>query len=164
MVEMKPQRPPWAGPLEKLMALKPVSQVMSKTMHLIDVPLLRLTKGRLSIAWGFPVVLLTTTGAKSGRRRTVPLLYVDRGEDEIAIIGTRFGNTKHPAWYHNLNADPTCQVEIKGRSWMASSRFANEDERAEIWSQAVRNYSGYDVYKNWTEGRVPPVLILTPEN
>ncbi len=163
MAEMKAQRPPWAAPIEKLLTLKPVSQAMAKTMHHIDTPLLRLSRGRLSIGWGYPVMLLTTTGAKSGRERTVPLLYVDRGDDEVAVIGTRFGNTKHPAWYHNLNANPSCTVEIKGRKWQASSRSANEDERAEIWRQAVANYSGYDKYKEWTEGRVPPVLILTPE-
>ena len=163
MAELKAQRPPWAGPLEKLLAIKPVSKFMSKTLHLVDVPLLRLTQGRLSFVWGYPVMLLTTTGAKSGRRRTVPLLYVDRSDDEIAIIGTCFGNTKHPAWYHNLNAEPSCKVEIAGRAWGASSRSANEDERAEIWAQAMRNFSGFDVYLGWTEGRVPPVLILTPD-
>ena len=74
-------------------------------MHLVDRPLLRLTRGRLSFASGYPVLLLTTTGAKSGRSRTIPLLYVEWG-DGIAIIGTRFGSTRHPGWYHNLRADP----------------------------------------------------------
>ena len=162
MTEGKRHRPIWAGPLEAVITKKPVSQLLSKTMHRIDKPLLRLSRGRLSMAYGYPVLMLTTTGARSGKPRTVPLLYVDRGGDEVAIIGTRFGNTKHPAWYHNLRAKPEATVEINGRRWTASSRDADDDERAAIWAEAARNYSGYDKYEAWTEGRRVPVLVLSP--
>ena len=142
---------------------KSVAWFLSKTLHLVDTPLLRLARGRISIGWGYPVLLLTTTGARTARQRTVTLLYIDRGDDEVAVIGSHFGRPKHPAWYHNLNADPTCTVEIRGRRWRATSRSANRDERVEIWAQALHLYAGYEKYLEWTEGRVPPVLILTPE-
>jgi deazaflavin-dependent oxidoreductase (nitroreductase family) len=160
-VEMR--RSPLAGAVELLVTRKPVAWVLSKTLHLFDTPLLRLTKGRISIGWGYPVLLLTTTGAKTGRQRTVTLLYVDRGDDEVAVIGSHFGRRDHPAWYHNLNSDPACRVAIGRRTWRAVSRPADPDERAEIWAQALHLYAGYDKYLEWTEGRVPPVLILKPE-
>ena len=163
MSHVELRRPPLAGVVELLVTRKPVAWFLSKTLHLIDTPLLRLTRGRISIGWGYPVLLLTTTGAKTGRKRTVTLLYIDRGDDEVAVIGSHFGRPDHPAWYHNLNADPACTVVIGRRNWPATSRLADSDERAEIWAQALHLYAGYDKYLEWTEGRVPPVLILTPQ-
>ena len=157
----KRHRPPWAPALETLTRRRVVARgILSKTMHHIDVPLLKLSRGRLSMTFGYPVLLLTTLGVKSHRSRTVPLLYVDRGSNAVAIIGTSFGSTKHPAWYYNLKAEPDCTVEIKGQHWRATAREATPEEREEIWAQAVRNYSGYEAYKDWTEGRVPPIFVL----
>ena len=163
MSDVELRRSPLAGVVEMLGTCRPVAWFLSKTLHFVDTPLLRLIRGRVSIGWGYPVLLLTTTGGRSGRQRTVTLLYVDRGDDEVAVIGSHFGRPDHPAWFHNLNADPACGVEIGRRKWRAASRLADSDERAEIWAQALQLYAGYDKYLEWTEGRVPPVLILTPE-
>lgn len=132
---------------------------LRKVMHRIDRPLLRLTGGRFSFARDLPILLLTTTGAKSGRSRTVPLLYIET-DDAIAVIGSRFGSTKHPAWYHNLRADPRATVEIKGQRTARVARPADDDERAEIWSRAVRMYSGYDKYAQRANRKIP-VMVLT---
>ena len=131
-----------------------------RVMHRIDVPLLRLTCGRFSSASRYPVLLLTTTGAKSGKKRTIPLLYVERGES-VAVIGTRFGSTKHPGWYHNLRARPEATVTIKGKSMMCSAREAEGDERAEIWNEATQIYSGYEKYAPHANRKIP-VMVLTP--
>ena len=131
-----------------------------KVMHRVDRPLLRLTSGRVSFASNYPVLLLTTTGAKSGKPRAVPLLYVDRG-DSVAVIGTRFGSTRHPGWYHNLRARPEAAVEIKGERRTYTAREAEGDERAEIWAQAAAMYPGYDIYAP-RAGRKVPVMVLTP--
>ncbi len=139
---------------------RPGASFFRRTMHLVDRPLLRLTGGRLSFASGYPVLLLTTTGAKSGKPRTVPLLYVEWGNG-IAVIGTRFGSTRHPGWYHNLRARPEATVEIKGERRTYSAREAEGDERAEIWERAVRMYSGYETYGS-RAGRKIPVMVLTP--
>jgi len=130
-------------------------------MHRIDRPLLRLTGGRLSFAYGYPVLLLTTTGAKSGKRRTVPLLYIRRGAD-LAIIGTRFGSTHHPGWYYNLREDSDATVEIRGEKTRYTAREATEEERADAWARAVRMYSGYARYEPRAQRRIP-VMILTPQ-
>ncbi len=89
------RRPWWDRLIVRIVSSRPGASFFRKTMHLIDRPLLRLTRGRLSFASGYPVLLLTTTGAKSGKPRTIPLLYIERG-DSLAVIGTRFGSTRHP--------------------------------------------------------------------
>ncbi len=141
---------------------RPGASIFRRTMHLVDRPLLRLTRGRLSFASGYPVLLLTTTGAKSGRSRTIPLLYVE-WDDGIAIIGTRFGSTRHPGWYHNLRALPEATVEIKGERRTCTAREAEGDERAEIWKRAVSMYSGYEKYGP-RAGRKIAVMVLTPSS
>ncbi len=159
--DTKPHRPVWAPALEALTSRRFIARgILSKIAHRIDGPLLKLSRGRLSLTFGYPVLLLTTLGVKSHRYHTVPLLFVDREDDAVAIIGTSFGSTKHPAWYYNLVAEPICTVEIKGRRWQTTAREATPDEREKIWAQAARNYSGYDAYKDWTGGRIPPVFIL----
>ncbi len=163
MTGVELRRSPLAGAVELLVTRKSVAWLLSKTLHFVDSPLLRLTSGHVSLGWGYPVLLLTTTGAKSERQRTVTLLYVDRGDDEVAVIGSHFGRPDHPAWFHNLNADPVCIVQIGRRKWRARSRVVDADERAEIWAQALYLYAGYDKYLEWTKGRLPPVLILMPE-
>ena len=103
----------WQRLLVLVVSSKPAAAALRQVMHRIDRPLLRLSRGRLSIVAAYPVLLLTTVGARSGKRRTVPLLYVRCGSG-FAIIGTRFGSTHHPGWYYNLCADPVAIVEING--------------------------------------------------
>jgi deazaflavin-dependent oxidoreductase (nitroreductase family) len=153
-------RPLWQRATVGVVRTRVGASFFRKVMHRIDRPLLRLTKGRVSFASSYPVLLLTTTGAKSGKQRTVPLLYVRRGDD-VAIIGTRFGSTHHPGWYHNLRARPEATVEIRGRRQRCVAREANEDERAEIWQRAVDMYSGYGRYEPRARRRIP-IMVLTP--
>jgi deazaflavin-dependent oxidoreductase (nitroreductase family) len=139
---------------------RPGAWLVSRTVHRIDPLLLRLSGGRLSTAQGFPVLLLTTTGAKSGQPRTLPLLYVEHG-DGVAIIASRFGNKRHPGWYHNLRAHPKATVEIKGHARGCEARPATEAEREQIWAQAIAIYPGYERYKA-RAGRKIPIMVLTP--
>ena len=130
-------RPWWDRLRVSIVSSRAVAPFLRKTMHLADRPLLRLTRGRLSLASGYPVLLLTTTGAKSGKPRTIPLLYVECG-DGIAIVGTRFGSTRHPGWYHNLRARPEATVQIRGERRAYIAREANDDEREEIWARVAK--------------------------
>jgi deazaflavin-dependent oxidoreductase (nitroreductase family) len=155
------QRTPlWNRIASGIASSRPGAWLFSRTIHHIDPLLLRLSAGRLSTAQGFPVLLLTTTGAKTGRLRTLPLLYVAHG-DGVAIIASRFGNRHHPGWYHNLRANPRATVEIKGKSRECTARPATEAERAEIWARAVVVYPGYERYKE-RAGRQIPIMVLTP--
>ena len=160
MEPRKPRRPPWHWLIAPIASWPPVAALSRRTLHLLDRPLMRLTGGRVSSVSGYPSLLLTTTGAKSGLPRTVPLLYVETGEG-IAIIGSRFGSRRHPGWYHNLRADPRAVVEIRGESGKYTAREATEDERAEVWRRAVEMYPGYEKYRS-RAGRAIPVIVLTP--
>jgi deazaflavin-dependent oxidoreductase (nitroreductase family) len=153
-------RPRWQRLLVPVVSSRAGAALLRKVMHRIDRPLLRLTRGRLSFVAAYPALLLTTTGARSGKERTVPLLYVRCG-DGYAIIGTRFGSTHHPGWYYNLSAHPQATVEIDGVRHACVARAADEAERAEIWARAVRMYSGYKRYATRTH-RTIPMLILEP--
>jgi deazaflavin-dependent oxidoreductase (nitroreductase family) len=160
MTADKPKRPPWHWLISPIGSSGPGAAFFRRTLHLLDRPLMRLTGGRVSSVVGYPSLLLTTTGAKSGQPRTVPLLYVEL-DDRIGIIGSRFGSAKHPGWYHNLRADPRAEVQIKGQRRACTAREADEDERAEIWARAVKMYPGYDRYKA-RAGRRIPVFVLEP--
>ena len=108
---------------------------------------------------GIPTLQLTTTGARSGKQLTVPLLYV-RHNDGVVVIGTRFGSTKHPGWYYNLRNQPRARVRVKGERYAVTARAATAEERDQIWPQAVRIYPGYDKYLDRVGGREVPIFIL----
>ena len=155
------QAPWYARALLPIVTSRIGASFFRKWMHRVDVPLLRMTGGRISFASAYPVLLLTTTGAKSGKERTVPLLYVER-DDGFAVIGTRFGSQQHPGWYHNLRKEPEAVVEIKGKRYECTSRETDGDERVEIWKAASQMYEGYDAYAPRTKRKVP-VIVLTPK-
>ncbi len=153
-------RPLWQRLIVAVVSSKLGAAISRKVMHRLDRPMLRLTRGRFSFVSAYPTLLLTTKGARSGRPRTVPLLYV-RTAWGIAVIGTRFGSTRHPGWYHNLRAHPEATVEITGKREAYIARAADDAERREIWKRAVRMYSGYERYAARAR-RVIPVIILSP--
>jgi F420H(2)-dependent quinone reductase len=107
---------------------------------------------------GAPMLLLDHVGAKSGTRRTSPLLYVEHGGD-VAIIGSKGGNPKHPAWFHNLKANPDTTVQIGTEKRKVRARVANETEREQLWRKAVAAYSGYRGYQERTNRKIPIVIL-----
>jgi deazaflavin-dependent oxidoreductase (nitroreductase family) len=155
------ERPWWQRRIVAVVSSRPGAAVFRQVAHRIDRPLLQLSGGRLSLSSAYPVLLLTTIGAKSNKRRTMPLLYVRRGQD-LAVIGTRFGSTHHPGWSYNLRAHPEATVRIRGATERYRAREATEDEHAEVWARAVEMYSGYARYEPRARRRIP-VFILTPK-
>jgi deazaflavin-dependent oxidoreductase (nitroreductase family) len=153
-------RPLWQRLIVAVVSSKLGAAISRKVMHRFDRPMLRLTRGRFSFVSAYPTLLPTTKGARSGRPRTVPLLFV-RTAGGIAVIGTRFGSTRHPGWYHNLRAHPEATLQIDGVLGAYLARVADETERAEIWERAVRMYSGYERYAARAR-RTIPVMILHP--
>jgi deazaflavin-dependent oxidoreductase (nitroreductase family) len=141
------------------------SKLAARLLPRIDRMVLRLSGNRFtlsSVVSHVPVVMLTTTGAKSGLARTVPLLAFPDG-DKIVLIASSFGNTKHPAWYLNLRANPQALLAFHGepaRPYVA--REASEAERKVYWQRAASAYPGYNSYKERTAGREIPVLVLEP--
>jgi deazaflavin-dependent oxidoreductase (nitroreductase family) len=128
----------------------------------IDRRLMPLTRGRLSTGLGQPIVLLHVRGARSGIERTVPLLATKTG-DTVLIVASKAGAIKHPAWYHNVRANPDVEVTIDGRRRpMRAAIAAESEERDRLWEVVCDNYNGYATYQRRAAGRVIPVVSLTP--
>lgn len=120
----------------------------------LNVPLYRLTRGRLfGRVGGSPVVLLTTTGRKSGEKRTAPVIFMRDG-DSLVVIGSNAGNTRAPAWALNLVADPDAEVQVGGDSWRVRARVAEGEERADLWKRFTGQYSGFDDYQGATARKI----------
>ncbi|HEX9966952.1 MAG TPA: nitroreductase family deazaflavin-dependent oxidoreductase, partial [Solirubrobacterales bacterium] len=117
----------------------------------LNVPLYRISRGRLGgrIA-DAPVLLLTTTGRKSGEPRTVPVVYLDDG-GRISVIGSNAGHGRTPAWSLNLQANPEAEIEFGRRRQRVRARVAEGEERAELWRKHVEQYSGFDEYEARTD-------------
>jgi deazaflavin-dependent oxidoreductase (nitroreductase family) len=107
---------------------------------------------------GAPMVLLHTVGARSGEERVNPLVYQADG-DRIAIFGSKAGAPTHPAWYHNLLADPDVTVELGPDTVPMRARVAEPDERERIWFRQKEIMPGFADYEANTT-RVIPVVIL----
>lgn len=106
-----------------------------------------------------PLLLLTTTGAKSGRKHTTPLVY-QRDGDRIVIFGSKGGAPSHPAWYHNLVANPRATVELAGETFEATAVTAEGAERERIWSAQKEIMPGFAEYEAKTDRQIP-VIVLT---
>jgi deazaflavin-dependent oxidoreductase (nitroreductase family) len=106
-----------------------------------------------------PILLLHHVGAKSGKRRVSPLIYVPDGED-VVVIASKGGVDKHPAWYHNLRAHPDTLVELprEGKR-RVRARVAEGPERERLWGKAVAIYKPYAEYQTYTERQIPVVVL-----
>ena len=106
------------------------------------------------------VLLLTTTGRKSGKRWTTPLFYLPDGE-RMVIVASFAGSPQHPTWYLNLRAQPQAEVELGRERKRVVARTADEAERAQLWPRLVEMYKNYADYQTKTT-RTIPVVILEP--
>ncbi len=105
-----------------------------------------------------PMLLLEHTGAKSGTRRTIPLLYVEDGDD-IVLVASKGGYPKHPAWFHNLRANPETTIQVGSGRRAVRARVATAAERERLWPVAVAAYSGYADYQRKAEREIPLVIL-----
>ena len=105
-----------------------------------------------------PMLLLDHVGAKSNTRRTSPLVYVRDG-DAVVIVASKGGHPKHPAWYHNLRANPETTVLIGRERRDVRARVARADERGRLWDKAVQTYGGYRGYQERTDREIPLVVL-----
>lgn len=108
---------------------------------------------------GRQVLILTTTGARSGVRHEAPLAYTRAGDD-IVVVASMGGGPRNPAWYHNLVVNPTVTVEVDGRRFEASARVAPADERRRLYDAHAEVHPGFRDYEGRTE-RVIPVVVLS---
>ena len=127
----------------------------------LNVPLYRLSGGRLMGKVGrAPVLLLTTTGRKSGQSRTAPVLYLADGE-RLVVIGSNAGYERPPAWALNLEAHPEAEVQVGSRRRAVRGRIAEGEEREDLWRRANAQYGGFEEYRERTDRKIR-VFVLEP--
>jgi F420H(2)-dependent quinone reductase len=132
---------------------------MLKASGKLNVPLYRASRGRLFGKVGqAPVLLLTTTGRRSGQPRCAPVVYLADGE-RVIVIGSNAGNERAPAWSLNLTENPSAEVQAGSKRWRVRARIAEGEERSELWRAMNEQYSGFDSYSART-ARDIPVFVL----
>src|ERR1700737_4072240 len=151
----------------RLLSTGPGSAMHRTLIAPLDAPLMPLTRGHVHFAKGtIPLVVLRTTGARSGVQRDVPLAYFTDGDDVI-LIASNYGQAKHPSWYSNLLKHPACQLFADGRSDRGGNFTASPTEGADhnrLFELAEGYASNFTTYAANTNGvRTIPVLRLTPE-
>jgi deazaflavin-dependent oxidoreductase (nitroreductase family) len=116
--------------------------------------------GLLGSGLGLPMVLLTSTGRRSGRPRTVPLTGFLDGLD-VVVVASNGGRHLDPSWLGNLRAEPRAHVQVGSRTWAVLAREASADEAARLWPIVIGGFGGYGTYRSRTERQIP-LVILSP--
>jgi deazaflavin-dependent oxidoreductase (nitroreductase family) len=157
-----------ANPIQRFLrwsaATAPVSWLYLRVLHHIDRLSFRLTRGRHTLSgWlsGLPVIILTTTGAKTGQQRMSPVIGMPNG-DNLVVVASNWGQRHAPGWYYNLRAHPTATVTVGGVSRRVRAREAIGDERDRLWQRDLEIYPGRAAYERRAANRRIPVVMLTP--
>ena len=141
---------------------RPGTVYIKKVSPKLDPILLRASGGRVSSILVLPLLLLHTTGAKSGQPRVTPLVYFTDG-DRVVLMASNYGGQKAPAWYHNVRAHPEVTLEAGGVRARYRGEEATGEERERLWEMAKRVAKNYENYENLTAGiRQIPVMVFTP--
>lgn len=149
--------------VQRIVASRPGAWLFSKFLHVVDKPMFRVSGGRYtlpSLLAGLPVVMVTTTGRRSGEPRTMPLLAIPCGDD-LAIIGSNFGQVSTPGWVYNLEAFPHATIEYRGSSVDVAARRADDAEVDATFAMATTIYPGYAEYRRRADHREIRVFVLT---
>ncbi len=107
---------------------------------------------------GRPLLLLTTTGAKSGQPRTMPLVYTTDG-DKLVIIASKGGSDANPDWYHNLVANPEATVELPGETFRVRARQTEEEERRRLYDAQAAQMPAFADYEKKTTREIPLFVL-----
>jgi deazaflavin-dependent oxidoreductase (nitroreductase family) len=154
---------PWLNTLSWAARQRPVTWLLVNIGNKIDPYLMRASGGRVKSTINAPTVLLTHTGAKSGRKRTTPLGYFTDGDDVI-LIASRGGDRNHPAWYFNVRANPEVELFTKGGGGRYRAREAEGSERERLWDLATSFYPGFARYQERAGDRRIPVIVCSPRD
>lgn len=140
-----------------------LARAFARVLYRVDRPIIRASSGRTSLTsllTGLPIVELTTTGARSGLPRTMPVVGIPDG-DRLVLVASSYGSSQHPAWYHNLLAHPDCRVRFRGETRQMRAYEAEGEERDRLWALDLTVYPTRARYAEWS-GRRIPVMVLEP--
>lgn len=141
----------------QLRILKPLLRAFAR----LQVLLYKRTHGRWGSKFqGREICVVTMKGAKSGRRRDVPLMYVPYQEG-VLLVASLGGAARHPTWYYNLRAHPDIEVQLRDRHLKLRARQADADEKARLWPLCVERYPDYELYQRRTDRDIP-VFVCEP--
>ena len=139
--------------------MNPIPRLAFRGFAALHSRLYRASGGRLGgRVPGGSVLLLTTTGRQSGKRRTVPLGYFVEGDD-LVVVGSMGGAPIHPSWYHNLRAQPDVGVQVGRASRHMRARTATPEERARLWPRIIETAPAYGRYQQRTAREIPLVIL-----
>ena len=150
--------------IQRLAMIAWVTRAAAPLVQAVDRRLLAWNGDRwclTTLLTGLPVRRITTTGARSGLPRTLPLTALGEGE-RIVLIGSNFGRRRLPAWTHNLRLHPEARVHSAGSAEPFAARPASAEEYDRFWRRAVALYPGYDAYARRASPRVVPIFVLEP--
>jgi deazaflavin-dependent oxidoreductase (nitroreductase family) len=137
----------------------PIRAFLTRAFIGTHLALYRATGGRIGGSMGaLRVLLLTTTGRKSGRSRTAPLVYFEDG-DRLVVIGSKGGDPRDPLWWENLKANPEASVQVGATTRRVRARLASPEERARLWPRVKAENSAYAGYERKTRREIPVVLL-----
>lgn len=138
-----------------------VNRTLIRVITSLHKAIYRLTGGAVGgMMGGLPNLLLTTTGRKSGRQFTTPLLYLPDGADFV-VVASYGGNPRDPQWWQNLKVKPDAQVQVGSQLWSVRATEAGHQLKQKLWPVFCRHYPGYLQYQSRTD-RVSPLVVLTP--
>lgn len=133
--------------------------MLMRLMGKLHVGLYRLTSGRLGGSMrGASILLLTTKGRRTGKRRTTPLLYIKDG-DNVVIVASSGGSDRPPAWSLNLQHEPRATVRVKGETREMTAHVAPAEEKGRLWPVLTKMYPSYDSYQKKTAREIPVILL-----
>ncbi len=150
--------------MQRVASSKPGAWVFQRTLYPLDKLLFKASKGRITVPGlvaGLPVIMLTTTGAKTGKQRTMPLVGVPVG-DELVVIGSNYGQERTPGWVYNLEADPSATVAYRDNSVEVTARLASPEQTDEAFAAAAKVYPGYAKYRERASHRTIKAYVLDP--
>ncbi|HEY4826734.1 MAG TPA: nitroreductase family deazaflavin-dependent oxidoreductase [Solirubrobacteraceae bacterium] len=123
----------------------------------------RKTDGAEGHDWqGTTVLILTTTGRRSGEARSTPLIYGKHGDDYV-VVASKGGAEEHPSWYLNLSGQPEVDVQVRGDRFKAHARTAADDEKPELWRMMADRWPAYNEYQRKTRRDIPVVVLEREE-
>ena len=142
-------------------AVRPISWFYVRALDRIDHAVYRVTRGRGTFtSWvaGLPIVMLSTTGAKSGSRRTVPVVGVPH-DGSLVVIASNYGQDHNPAWYYNLRAHPEASIIFEGEQRDVVARELTGHERERWYARGVEIYPGWTAYRKRTQRTIPVIEL-----
>src|SRR5437870_1778168 len=142
------------------MANKSMKDAIARGANVLHRAIVKGTGGRIGgTGFGMPVVILTTTGRKSGKQRETMLTSPVHDDNRVVLVASYGGDDRHPAWFLNLRDNPDVELEMRGKKRPMRARVATAEEKATLWPEVTAAYKGYAQYQTKTERDIPLVIL-----